>query len=140
MLTPLQAGQIPSFLRRYRLSGSRFLGMRIRPQKHQNPLVEIRLSVRLIDATATGKPTRTRLRIVLTDASEYRFQKRPNADKQVLRRIDLAYLSGQFFFCLDSYLEENERPAIHDFRASDAYVAASEMAYEILPPKPKASQ
>jgi len=136
-MTSLTPTQIPAFLRRYRLSGSRLLGIRIKPQRHRNPRVELRIALRQLEAT--GQPGGfVRLRIVFDDSSEYRFQKRPNADRQALRRIDLAYLQGQFFFCLDSYLEENERPAVHDFRASEAYVAASDVAYEIVPPKPKA--
>ena len=133
----LTTSQIPAFLRRYRLSGSRLLGIRIKPQRHRNPRIELRIALRQLEAT--GQPGGVvRLRIVFDDSSEYRFQKRPNADRQSLRRIDLAYLQGQFFFCLDSYLEENERPAVHDFRASEAYVAASEVEYEIVPPKPTA--
>ena len=76
-----------------------------------------------------------RLRIVLEGVEEFRFQRRPGPSMVRIKEVRLGVFNGVFYLNLDAYADDVP-PALHDFRASDAFIASRSFAWEIVPPKP----
>jgi len=131
----LRPHEIAGFLKRFRFRGARLSRVAVRRTKF-DPSIELFIRVRqaITDLGASNAPVRLRLR--LADVREFSIRKRPNDDRMVLRKTDLSHLHGQFYLTFESYLDEGESPAIHDFRATDLYFAFSSMEWEILTKPP----
>jgi len=127
----LSAGDLASFQRKYRFAGGRLRRLRVRYLAEGAPTVEFTLSVRaaLKELGTDAKPIRLRFR--LTGAEEFRFQKRPGVTGGKIADARFGYFDGLFFVNLDAFgLQPGEVPMAHDFRASDAYIAAREVEWE----------
>ena len=127
----LNSADLASFQRKYRFAGGRVRRLRVRYPANGPPTIEFTLSVRtaLKDLGTDAKPIRLRFR--LTEAEEFRFQKRPGVPGGKVAEARFGYFDGLFFVNLDAFgLQPGEVPMAHDFRASDAYVAARELNWE----------
>ena len=130
-MNQIQPGQIVQFLKRFQFQGGALRRLRIRNISRQSSSAEVIVSIR----EANSK--KVRLRIVLDGVEEYRFQRRPGPGLFRLKEVRLGIFDGLIYLNLDAY--NDEAPALHDFRASDAFVAGRSIAWEIIPPKPKPS-
>lgn len=115
---PQDLGQL---LRTYRLAGGRVRRVRVRYGPKGAVAVEWRLTV-------SKGADRVRLALRLAGVAEFRLQMRPNQPRTRIADARVAYLDGRFFVALDDLgLEPGERPAVHDFRATEAYAAGAEL-------------
>lgn len=130
-MNQIQPAQIVPFLKRFQFQGGSLRRLRIRNNSRQSSSGELIVSVR----EANGK--KVRLRIVLDGVEEYRFQRRPGPGLFRLKEVRIGVFDGLIYFNLDAYIDE--APALHDFRASDAFIAGRSIAWEIIPPTPKPS-
>ena len=133
-MNQLQPNQIDSFLRRFRFRKGTLRRIRLINRSSRQTDAEILLAVRT-DESLDSQPGRVRLRLVLTGVEEYRFQRRPNANLVTLGEVRVGYFNGLFYLDLNAFDLEEGKPALHDFRASDAFAAARDFAWEIIPKK-----
>jgi hypothetical protein len=122
----IQPSQIATFLKRFRLRGGILRRFRVRNHSPRQSSAEILLTVG--DA---GSEQRGRLRLVLDGVEEYRFQRRPGPALVRLKDVRLGYFNGVFFLNLDAFPDDGP-PAVIDFRASDAFIAARAISWEFL--------
>ena len=128
-MNQIQPTQIMQFLKRFQFQGGSLRRLRIRNKSRQNCSGEVIVSIR------EANNNKVRLRIVLDGVEEYRFQRRPGPGLFRLKEVRLGIFDGLIYFNIDAY--NDEVPALHDFRASDAFLAGRSMAWEIIPPKPQ---
>ena len=79
---------------------------------------------------------KVRLRLVFDAVEEYRFQRRPGPGLVRLKEVRIGSFDGLIYFNLDAY-PDDAPPGIHDFRASDAFIGARILNWEIVPRRPK---
>jgi hypothetical protein len=126
----LNPQDLAQFARKYRFVGGRLRGVRLRTRGNEMT-VEVSLYVRtaIKDLGGSSQPVRLRLRLV--GVEEYRFQKRPNTPASKVSDVKFGYFHGLFFVNLDAWgLQPGETPGVHDFRASDAFVAGRELVWD----------
>lgn len=128
-LLPAQAA---AFLKRFRFRGGTLRRFQVRNRSGNHGVGVLHVAVH--DGTSD---VRVRLRIVLDGVEEYRFQRRPGPGLVRLKEVRLGCFNGLFYLNLDAFAD-GERPALIDFRASDAFIAARSFAWEIVPPPPPA--
>lgn len=129
----IQPSQIAQFMRRFHFKGGVLRRFSIRNRTTSDASGEIALALREGDANQ-----RARLRLVLDGVAEFRFQRRPGPGLVRLKEVRLGYFNGLFYLNFDAFPDDGP-PAIIDFRASDAFVAARSISWELLPPKTKPS-
>lgn len=126
----LHAQDLAQFARRYRFASGKLRRIWILPRGN-SVTVEFTLSVRpaVQDLGGTTRPVRLVLRV--DGVEEYRFQKRPITNPARVSDVKFGYFNGLFFLNLDAWgLRPGEVPAVHDFRASDAFVAGKSLSWE----------
>lgn len=126
-MTPLQPGQTVQFLRRFPFARSVLLGFRIR--HHGRRSCSARLAFRVQEA-ATGKMAK--LVVEMDGVEEHRFQRRPGQALVRLKDVRLAVFDDLFYFNLDAFARDGP-PLLHEFRASDAFLAARAFSFEATP-------
>ena len=134
-MTPLHPQDLTQFARKYRFPNGRLRRVRLTTGKG-GPTVEITLRVQtaLRDLGEGTQPVRLKLRV--SGVEEYRFQKRPHARGAKVSDVKFGYFNGLFFVNLDAWgLLPGEVPGVHDFRASEAFVAGKDLSWEEVPPK-----
>jgi hypothetical protein len=129
----LLPAQIPQFLKRFRFRGGLLQRFQIRNRSANQS--SGRLSIVALDDNGNA---RVRLRLEFDGVEEYRFQRRPGPGLVRLKEVRLAYLNGLFYLNLDAFVDD-EPPTVIDFRASDAFIAARSLSWEIVPPSPPAT-
>jgi hypothetical protein len=131
----LASSDLAAFQRRYRFAGGRVRRVRVR-YAGDATAVEFTLTARTALRELGVDPQPVRLRFRLTGAEEFRFQKRPGVAGKITDAL-FGYVDGLFFVTLDApALLPGDRPAAHDFRASDAYAAGRELWWEVVEPTP----
>lgn len=130
-MNPLLPAQIAQFMRRFRFHGGALRRFQVRNLSRNQSFGEILLSVHEV---STEK--RVRLRLTFDDVAEFRFQRRPGPGLIRLKDVRLGVFDGTIFLNLDAFADEPS-PGIHEFRASDAFIAGRSVAWEIVPPKAK---
>ncbi|MCZ2341207.1 MAG: hypothetical protein LC104_05345 [Bacteroidales bacterium] len=129
----LSASEIAAFQRQYRFAGGRTLRLRLRYTDPDAPTAELILLVRTPIRNLADQPQAVRLKLRMVGVSEFRFQKRPTQPAGKISDFRLGYFDGQFYLNLDAFgLAPGEQPRLHDFRASEAYLAGVELWYEEL--------
>src|SRR4051812_26658764 len=121
----LLPAQAVAFLRRFRFRGGTLRRFEVRNRSTTHAVGMLSVSVHDGNSEA-----RVRLRIILDGVEEYRFQRRPGPALVRLKEVRLGYFNGLFYLNLDAFADD-ERPALIDFRASDAFIAARSFAWEI---------
>lgn len=125
---------VPTFLRKYRLTGGRVHGVRVRNAGKEGVAVEFRLLVRPAMKNLGAEPMPVRLVVRLEGVEEYRVQMRPNQPRVKIADARIGYLNGLFFVNLDAWgLEPGEQPKLHDYRASELYAAGRDLFYREVP-------
>jgi hypothetical protein len=128
-MNQLLPAQITQFMKRFHFQRGTLRRFRVGNRTPKESSGEIIVAVHEGDGSR-----RVRLRIVLDGVEEYRFQRRPGPGLVRLKEVRLGVFNGMFYLNLDAYADDVP-PAIHDFRASDAFVAARSFAWEIIEPK-----
>lgn len=130
-MTPLLPNELAQFARKYRFAGARLRRLRLRPRKG-GALVEITLSVTpAITDLGAGVPKPVRLVLRVEGVEEYRFQKRLNSTLARVNDAKFGTFNGLIYINLDAWgLQPGEVPGVHDFRASDAFVAGRRVSWE----------
>jgi hypothetical protein len=129
----LYAQDLAQFARRYRFASGRLRRVRILPGS-RGGVVEILLRVEAAGSQAAGAAKPVRLLLRVDGAEEFRFQKRPITNPARLTDVKFGYFNGLFFINFDAWgLLPGEVPAIHDFRASDAFVAGKSISWMEVP-------
>jgi hypothetical protein len=125
----LSANQIVPFLKRFRFHGGSLRVVRIRNRSATE--VDAAIIVSVLD---TESDKRVRLRFQFDGVEEYRFQRRPGPGLVRLREVRIGWFNGLMYLNLDPYADIGP-PAVHDFRASDAFIAGRSLSWEIVLPK-----
>jgi hypothetical protein len=129
-MNQLYAQDLAQFARKYRFAGSKLRRVRIRP-RGSVVSVEVTLAVRSTRNDLGGATKPIRLVLHIDGAEEYRFQKRPVTNPARVSDVKFGYFNGLFFVNFDAWgLQPGEVPAVHDFRASDAFVAGKSVSWE----------
>ena len=134
-MTRLHSSDLVQFARKYRFVGGKLKRYRVGYRRGVGTLEAV-LLVRPAtrDLGATPKPVKLKLEI--TGVEEYRFQKRPTTAAGKMSDLKLGYFNGLYYINFDAWgLPAGEVPGIHDFRASDAFVAGNDLFWEEIPRK-----
>jgi hypothetical protein len=130
ILTP---NQIVNFAKRFRFPNGTLRSVRLRNRSPRDAGAVVVVSV--LD-TESNQPVR--LRLQLEGVEEYRFQRRPGPGLVRLKDVRIGYFNSLMYLNLDAYAVDGV-PAVHDFRASDAFIAGRSLSWEIVPPRTKPS-
>jgi hypothetical protein len=125
----LLPNQIAAFLKRFRFRGGTVRSVSLRTGAAQQSSAAVVVSV--LD---TDSKQRVRLRLRFDGVEEYRFQRRPGAGMQRLKVVSIGWFNGLMYLNLDAYATDGPA-ALHDFRASDAFIAGRSLSWEMMPPK-----
>jgi hypothetical protein len=127
---------LAQFARKYRFAGGRLGRLTVRT-RGTAVSVEVTLRVRPALKDLGEDPAPVRLKLRVDGVEEFRFQKRTNTGFGKVSDVKFGYFNGSVFVNLDAWgLQPGEVPGVHDFRASDAYLAGRELSWEEVPPKP----
>ncbi len=128
--------RLAEFARQFRFSKGRLLSVHLRSSKHHGIQAIIHLKARTAIRSLADRPQMVRLRFVLSDVQEYRFQKRPHSDKRILQEVQFAYLDNLIYINFDAWeVEPGEKLGVFEIRGSEAFIAGRSLAWEQLPPK-----
>jgi hypothetical protein len=131
-MTSLSPFQTAQFMKRFRFQKGTLRRFRVRNHSGQRSSGEIVVTV------GEGDNRRVRLRLVFDGVEEYRFQRRPGPGLRRLQEVRLGVFNDLFYLNLDAFADDGP-PALHDFRASDAFIAGRSLCWEIIAPKPPAA-
>jgi hypothetical protein len=124
-MNELTTATLHQFQKRLQFRGGRLRRFRVR-NTADAATAEVRLSVR--DA-ATGKPVR--LRLVFEGVEEFRFQRRPGPGLVRLTGLQVGFFGASTYVNFDPFAEDGP-PKVMDFRASDCFVAARTVRWEVV--------
>jgi hypothetical protein len=129
-MNELNPSELASFARKYRFAGGKLRSVRVR-HRGGRAAVEVVLAVRTAIRDLGEGPAPVRLRLRLSDVDEYRFQKRLGVTAGKVPDVQFGHFNGLFYVTFDAWpLGPGERPAVHDFRGSDAFAAGRVLAWE----------
>jgi hypothetical protein len=124
LITPTD---LDAFARQYRFAGGHLRAIRYR---HRNRRLDVEMLLRIATAPVSlaESPRPVRLHLRFADIEECRFQKRPGKDLQRISEARFGFFEGLVYANFDAWgLSPGERPAIFDFRGSDAFLAAKDL-------------
>lgn len=131
-MNELQQNDLTRFLLRYRWAG-RLKAFKLR-HRGGGLSADVLLRVRRAVTDLGSKPEPVTLHLRFAGVEECRVQKRVSRSIARFDRAMLAFLDGMFFASFDDWLlESGERPALHDFRGSDLYLAAGRLFWQERP-------
>jgi len=134
-MTELQSHQLANWSKQFRFPKGRVLRVRLQRVAEVDPTVDLYLLVRPAIVQLDQSMKAVRLHLQLRDVSEFRLLKRPTIDRFVIGRFRINFLERRFFLDFDSYLEEDEKAEMFDYRASDLFFACQSMKWKIITPK-----
>jgi hypothetical protein len=126
-MNELTTGTAHQFLKRFAFRGARLRQFRVR-NTGDSSIAEVRLTVRPED----GKPIR--LRMIFDGVEEFRFQRRPGPGLVRVKDLQVGFFGALTYVNFDPFTEEGP-PKVMDFRASDCFVAARSVRWEVVEPK-----
>jgi hypothetical protein len=126
-MNELTTGTAHQFLKRFPFRGARLRQFRVR-NTGDGSTAEVRLTLRPED----GKPVR--LRLIFDGVEEFRFQRRPGPGLVRVKDVQVGFFGALTFVNFDPFAEEGP-PKVMDFRASDCFVAARTVRWEVVQPK-----
>ena len=134
----LYATDVASFTRKYRFNGGRLKRVKILYSTTENFTVEFVLTATVAAKDLGTEAKRVNLRFRMTGVEEFRFQKRPTVKSGSVTEARIGYFQNLFFINLDAWgLLPGDVPKVHDYRASDTYMAGSDLSWEEVVAKPK---
>ena len=122
-MNELTTGTAHQFLKRFQLRGARLRRFRVR-NAPKDATAEVRLTVRDND-----KPVR--LRLVFDGVEEFRFQRRPGPGLIRLKCVQVGFFGALTYVNFDPFADDGP-PKVMDFRASDCFVAARSVRWEVV--------
>jgi hypothetical protein len=125
----LQSSQIHLFFKRFRFQKGKL--RRIQISNSINKETQARIVLKVIDLTS-NQPVLLKLDFV--GVEEFRFQRRPNGGLVALSEVRFGHFNGLIYLNLDAFPEEGPLQLI-DFKASDAFIGARDVNYEIVTKK-----
>jgi hypothetical protein len=132
----LDSSELVAFSRKYVFAGGRVRRVTVRNGKSAR--VELRIAVKAAVQSLGDPARRVVLRLVFDGVEEYRFQKRLSARGGRIPDARIGFFDGLIFLNLDAFgLAPGERPGLPEFRASDAYLAGSDVTWEELSRPPR---
>ena len=136
-MTRLQAADLAGFARRYRFSGGRLRRVMLRYAAAGEFAIEFVLTARASVKDLGMEPALIKLRFRLEGVEEFRFQKRATVKAGSVSEARMGYFNGLYYVNLDAWgLNPGDVPKLHDFRASDTYLAGTALYWEEVKPKP----
>lgn len=130
-MTVLYPADLLQFSRQFKFTGGRVKRVRLRTGNGDDPELELILAVRSVTKTLGETPEKVLLRLRCVGVDEFRFQKRPGHPTGKMTDCRFGYFQDLFFINLDAWgLLPGDAPKIHDYRASDAYVACRDLRWE----------
>ncbi len=122
---------VAAFARKFRFAGGRLRRVRLKYSSGADFAVEFTLTARTAIQDLGTDPAAVTLKFRLTGVEEFRFQKRPTMKSGSVTEARLGYFQDLFFVNLDAWsLASGDVPKVHDYRASDTYVAGRELFWE----------
>jgi hypothetical protein len=115
-----------AFQKRYVLSGGTLARFRIRNRSNKRTEGEVLLRVRDTQANAM-----VRLKLHFKMVDEYRFQRRPGPGLVKLTDVRIGLFDDLIFINFDAF-DVDGPPKVIDFRASDCFIAARRIDWEIV--------
>ena len=135
----LQAADLAGFARRYRFNGGRLRRVKLRYAGGADFAIEFVLTARAAVKDLGAEPALIKLRFRLEGVEEFRFQKRATVAAGNVSEARMGYFNGLYYVNLDAWgLAPGDVPKLHDFRASDTYLAGTALYWEEVKPKPLA--
>lgn len=129
-MTRLHSSDLVQFARKYRFVGGKLTRLGLRNRRGSTTVVAVIL-VRPATRDLAHVPKPVRLKLEITGVEEYRFQKRPTMAAGKMSDLKFGYFNGVYFINFDAWgLPAGEVPGVHDFRASDFYVAGNDLFWE----------
>ena len=126
----INPSDLETFARHYRFPGGRLARIKYIHRGGQLD-IEIVLVARTAVKDLNQDAKKARLRLRFVDVEECRFQKRPGTSLATLKDLKLGFFDGSIFANFDSWaLGPGERPALHDFRGSEAYIGCKDLLWE----------
>jgi hypothetical protein len=125
-MNELTTGNAHQFLKRFRLRGARLRRFRVRNRSVDSATAEVRLTAR---ETSSDKPLR--LRLLFEGVEEFRFQRRPGPGLVRLKDVQVGFFGPLTFVNFDPFAEDGP-PKVMDFRASDCFLAARTVSWEVI--------
>lgn len=125
-MNEMTPANLHSFLKRFQLRGGRLQRFVVRTRPGDSSIAEIRLLVREL---ATNQPVR--MRLTFDGVQEYRFQRRPGPGLVRLKEVQFGFFDDLIYLNLDAFPEDGP-PKVMDFRASDCFVGARGLKWEIV--------
>ena len=130
-MTRLHPTDVATFTRKYRFPGGRLRRVKVRYARGEDFIVEFIVSARTAIQQLGTEPEPVKLRVRLTGVEEFRFQKRPTFASGSVAEARIGYFNGLFYVNLDAWgLAPGEVPKVHDFRASDTYIAGRDLFWQ----------
>jgi hypothetical protein len=124
-MNELTTGTVHQFQKRFVLRGARLRRFRVRNTSADAATAEVRLTAREGD-----KPVR--LRLVFEGVEEFRFQRRPGPGLVRLKDVQIGFFGALTYVNFDPFADDGP-PKVMDFRASDSFVAARSVRWEVIP-------
>jgi hypothetical protein len=126
-MNELTTGTAHQFLKRFPFRGARLRQFRVR-NAGDSSIGEVRLTVRPED----DKPVS--LRLIFDGVEEFRFQRRPGPGLVRVKDVQVGFFGALTYVNFDPFAEDGP-PKVMDFRASDCFVAARSVRWEVVEPK-----
>src|SRR5690242_14155172 len=122
-MNELTTGTAHQFLKRFQLRGARLRRFRVR-NAPKDATAEVRLTVR-------DNEKSVRLRLVFDGVEEFRFQRRPGPGLIRLKGVQVGFFGALTYVNFDPFADDGP-PKVMDFRASDCFVAARSVRWELI--------
>ncbi len=128
----INPSDLESFARQYRFPGGKLARIRFIHSRGQLDIETVIVARTVVkDLSHDAKVVRLRLRFV--DVDECRFQKRPGTSLATLKDLKFGFFDGTVYTTFDSWnLGPSERPALHDYRGSEAYIGCKDLLFELI--------
>jgi hypothetical protein len=132
-MTPLLPHDLAQFARKFRFAGGRLRRVRVLPRKGAATVVVVLKVTPTITDLGADAPGPVRLVLRIDGSEEYRFQKRPIGSAARVSEVKFGTFNGLIYINFDAWgLQPGEVPGVHDFRASDAFVAGRRVSWEVV--------
>ena len=132
-MTPLLPHDLAQFARKFRFAGGRVRRVKLLPRANSTAAeITLRVTPAITDL-GEGVPAPVRLVLRVEGVEEFRFQQRPTGSRARVPEVRFGAFGGLIYLNLDAWgLQPGEVPGVHDFRASDAFVAGRRVLWEVL--------
>jgi hypothetical protein len=129
----LSPSEAAGFARRYGFRGGRI--RRVQLRYHPEGSTQVVFDLRVTSGRGQrGEKSSLRLRLVLTQVAEFRFQMRPHRPRRIIEEARFGYWNGLFYLMFDAAaLDPGEMARVHDYRASEVYAAGQQLYWEERP-------